>query len=79
MSGNLAAMYFRKRLPGVEVVVIGRPDRERPLVGESTVELTTHFLKGLGLSQLLEERHYHKYLYRDAADTSADAGSATSG
>ncbi|MDN7743897.1 tryptophan 7-halogenase [Burkholderia multivorans] len=61
VSGNLAAMYFRKRLPGVEVVVIGRHDRQRPLVGESTVELTTHFLKGLGLSQLLEERHYHKY------------------
>lgn len=61
ISGNLAAMYFRKRLPDVNVVVIGRQDRERPLVGESTVELTTHFLKGLGLSQLLEERHYHKY------------------
>ncbi|RQS75588.1 NAD(P)/FAD-dependent oxidoreductase [Burkholderia sp. Bp8963] len=61
VSGNLAAMYLRKRLPDVEVVVIGRHDRERPMVGESTVELTTHFLKGLGLSQLLEERHYHKY------------------
>jgi len=61
VAGNLAAMYFYKRLPDVEVVVIGRHDRQRPLVGESTVELTTHFLKGLGLSQLLEERHYHKY------------------
>ncbi|MBN3811320.1 tryptophan 7-halogenase [Paraburkholderia sp. Ac-20347] len=61
ITGNLAAMYFCKRLPEVKVVVIGRHDRARPLVGESTVEITTHFLKGLGLSQLLEERHYHKY------------------
>jgi len=61
ITGNLAAMYFRKRLPDVKVIVIGRHDRERLLVGESTVELTTHFLKALGLSSLLEERHYHKY------------------
>ncbi|WP_211462918.1 NAD(P)/FAD-dependent oxidoreductase [Collimonas silvisoli] len=61
VAGNLAAMYLHKRLPNIEVVVVGRQDRSRPLVGESTVELTTHFLKALGLSQLLEERHYHKY------------------
>ncbi|OHW38685.1 NAD(P)/FAD-dependent oxidoreductase [Pseudomonas [fluorescens] ATCC 17400] len=61
VAGHLAALYFKKRLPGVEVILIGRPDRKRPIVGESTVELTTHFFKGLGLGRLLEEKHYHKY------------------
>lgn len=45
VAGHLAALYLRKRLPGVEVTLIGRPDRKRPIVGESTVELTTHFFK----------------------------------
>lgn len=61
VAGHLAALYLRKRLPGVEVTLIGRPDRKRPIVGESTVELTTHFFKGIGLGSLLEEKHYHKY------------------
>jgi len=54
-------MYLRKRLPEGKIVVVGRTDRQWPLEGESTVELTTHFFKALGLSQLLKERHCHKY------------------
>lgn len=61
IAGNLAAMYFRKRLPEIEVTIVGRIDRKRPIVGESTVELTTHFFEALGLGALLEEKHYHKY------------------
>lgn len=59
--GQLMAMYVRKRLPEIEVTIVGHPDKKRPIVGESTVEVTAHFLEGLGLGALLEEKHYHKY------------------
>jgi len=61
IAGSLAAMYFRKRLPEIDVTLVGRTDRKRPVVGESTVEITTHFFEALGLGTLLEEKHYHKY------------------
>lgn len=61
IAGNLTAMYFQKHFPGIDVSIVGRTDRKRPVVGESTVELTTHFLEALGLGALLEEKHYHKY------------------
>lgn len=61
IAGNLTAMYFRKLLPEIDITLVGRLDRKRPIVGESTVELTTHFLEALGLGTLLEESHYHKY------------------
>lgn len=60
IAGNLAAMYFRKRLPDIDVTLVGRTDQKRPMVGESTVKITTPFFKALGLGTLLEERHYHK-------------------
>lgn len=59
--GHLSALYVKKLIPDIEVVLIGDPDRPRPLVGESTVEVTGQFLQALGLGALLEERHYHKY------------------
>jgi len=61
VAGNLAAAYFRRRFPTHEIVVVGAENRRRPIVGESTVEVTTHFLHGLGLGEHLEEQHYHKY------------------
>lgn len=61
LAGNLAAAYFRKRLPDLEVVIVGAENKKRPIVGESTVELTAYFLHALGLGRALEEEQYHKY------------------
>lgn len=61
VAGNLAAAYFRQRFPTSEIVVIGGENKRRPIVGESTVEVTAHFLHGLGLGEHLEEEQYHKY------------------
>jgi flavin-dependent dehydrogenase len=59
--GNLTALYLSKKIPELEITLIGRTDRQRALVGESTVELSTHFFEALGLGKLLEDKHYHKY------------------
>ncbi len=61
VAGNLAAAYLRRRLPTCQITLVGREDRKRPIVGESTVEVTTHFLQALGLGEHLEEEQYHKY------------------
>lgn len=61
---NLGALYFKKRLPeSTEVIIIGPEDRGGvPLVGESIIEITAHFLEShLGLSQYLQENHLPKY------------------
>lgn len=61
IAGNLASIYFQKQFPDLDITLVGKNDKKRPIVGESTVELTTHFLEALGLGALLEEKHYHKY------------------
>ncbi|WP_462160339.1 NAD(P)/FAD-dependent oxidoreductase [Pseudoalteromonas maricaloris] len=61
IAGNLAAMYFRKKFPDINVTLVGKQKSRSPLVGESTVEVTVQFLNAIGLSTLLEEKHYHKY------------------
>jgi flavin-dependent dehydrogenase len=61
LSGNLAAAYLRRRLPDHEVVIVGKENKKRPIVGESTVEVTAHFLHAIGLGECLEEQQYHKY------------------
>ena len=59
--GNFAAAYFRRYFPRLRVTVVGRSDQELPIVGESLVELSTHFLQDLGLSRTLIEQHLPKY------------------
>ncbi len=59
--GDFAAAYFRRYFPTLRVTVVGRSDQELPIVGESLVELSTHFLQDLGLSRTLIEQHLPKY------------------
>ncbi len=61
LSANLAAAYFRKRLPHLNVVVLGKNDEKRPIVGESTIEYTVRFMYEIGLGPLLEEKHSPKH------------------
>lgn len=61
IAGNLAALYISQKLPELEITIVGKTDKPRTLVGESTVELSTHFFEALGLGKLLEDKHYHKY------------------
>jgi len=61
ITGNLSATYLRKIRPDLNVLVIGRTDRSRPIVGESLVEVSTHFLRDIGLGDLLIEEHFPKY------------------
>lgn len=59
--GNLTALYFSQKMPELDITIIGKSAQRRAIVGESTVELSSHFFEGLGLGKLLEDKHYHKY------------------
>ncbi|WP_239373739.1 NAD(P)/FAD-dependent oxidoreductase [Snodgrassella gandavensis] len=61
ITGNLAALYISQKLPELEITIVGKTDKPHSVVGESTVELSTHFFEALGLGKLLEDKHYHKY------------------
>jgi flavin-dependent dehydrogenase len=60
-TGQLAAAYLRMRFPNLKVAVVEGPNKRRPIVGESFVELTIDFLLELGLGPYLIEQHYPKY------------------
>lgn len=60
VAGNFAAAYFQRYVPTLRVTVVGRSDQELPIVGESLVEFSTHFLQDLGLSRTLIEQHLPK-------------------
>jgi len=60
-TGQLAAAYLRMRFPNLKVAVVESPHKNRPIVGESFVEITVDFLLELGLGTYLVERHYPKY------------------
>lgn len=60
-TGQLAAAYLRMRFPELKVTVVEGPHKNRPIVGESFVEITIDFLLELGLGSYLIERHFPKY------------------
>jgi flavin-dependent dehydrogenase len=60
-TGQLAAAYLQKRFPALGIAVVEGPHKNRPIVGESFVELTIDFLIELGLGPYLVEKHYPKY------------------
>src|ERR1700740_1644300 len=60
-TGQLAAAYLRKRFPNLKVAVVEGPHKNRPIVGESLVEVSVDFLFELGLGAYLVEKHYPKY------------------
>ncbi len=60
-TGQLAAAYLRQRFPNLKVAVVEGPHKNRPIVGESFVEITVDFLLELGLGAYLIEKHYPKY------------------
>jgi flavin-dependent dehydrogenase len=60
-TGQLAAAYLRMRFPSLKVAVVEGPHKNRPIVGESFVEITIDFLMELGLGAYLIEKHYPKY------------------
>ena len=59
--GQLAAAYVRKRFPDLGVAIVEGPHKNRPIVGESFVEVTVDFLLELGLGSYLIEKHFPKY------------------
>jgi hypothetical protein len=60
-TGQLAAAYMRMRFPKLSVAVVEGPHKNRPIVGESFVEITVDFLLELGLGAYLIEKHFPKY------------------
>src|SRR5579864_2535228 len=60
-TGQLAAAYLRMRFPSLRVAVVEGPHKNRPIVGESLVEVSVDFLFDLGLGAYLVEKHYPKY------------------
>ncbi|MBI3942561.1 MAG: tryptophan 7-halogenase, partial [Chloroflexi bacterium] len=61
VAANLAAAYFHKTMPELEVVIVDRSHRNRPIVGESLIDVSTGFLRSIGLGMYLVEKHYPKY------------------
>src|SRR6202166_2919290 len=60
-AGQLAAAYLGKRFPNLKVAVVEGPRKNRPIVGESLVEVSVDFMFELGLGAYLVEKHYPKY------------------
>lgn len=60
-TGQLAAAYLHKHFPDLVISVVEGPHKNRPIVGESFVELTIEFLLELGFGSYLVEDHYPKY------------------
>lgn len=75
-TGQLAAAYLQMRFPSLKFAVVEGPHKNRPIVGESFVEITVDFLLELGLGFYLIENHYPKYgltyYYKPAIDHPAD-------
>lgn len=60
-TGHLAAANLRMRFPKLKVAVVEGPHKNRPIVGESLVEVSVDFMFELGLGAYLVEKHYPKY------------------
>jgi len=60
-TGQLAAAYLRMRFPNLRLAVVEGPHKNRPIVGESFVEIKVDFLIELGLGAYLIEKLYPKY------------------
>ena len=61
ITAHLAAAYFRLHLPNLEVLIIGSGRKGQPIVGESLVEISTCFIRGLGLGDHLIREQFPKY------------------
>jgi flavin-dependent dehydrogenase len=60
-TGHLAAAYMRMRFPNLTVAVVEGLHKNRPIVGESLVEVSVDFLLELGFGAHLVEKHFPKY------------------
>jgi flavin-dependent dehydrogenase len=61
LAGNLLARQLRRRLPGLRVALFERSAERSYKVGESTVEIASHYLvRRQGLSRYLYEQHLPK-------------------
>jgi flavin-dependent dehydrogenase len=70
MAGNLLARQIRRTLPDVQVGIFEKSTEDPHKLGESMVELATnHFIRKLGLSSYLYDRHYPKNGLRFFFDT----------
>lgn len=70
LAGNLLARQLRRRLPGLRVGLFERATQRAYKVGESTVEIASHYLiRRQGLSRYLYEEHLPKNGIRYFFDT----------
>src|ERR1700746_1964360 len=60
-TGQLAAAYLGKRFPSLKGAGGEGPPKNRPIVGESLVEVSVDFMFELGLGAYLVEKQYPKY------------------
>jgi len=70
LAGNLLARQLRRRLPGLRVALFERSTERSYKVGESTVEIASHYLiRRQSLSRYLYEQHLPKNGIRYFFDT----------
>jgi len=78
LAGNLVARQLRRQLPDLSVAVFEKARRPHYKVGESTVEIASHYLvRRLGLSRYLYEQQLPKNGLRFFFDTEARDGELT--
>lgn len=62
VSASLSALFIKKEQPDLKIGMIACPRSSKlPLVGESLTEFSTQLLHSIGLTEYLEEEHFHKY------------------
>ena len=59
--GNLAAAWFRRHMPALQIDIVGPAAPTLPIVGESLVEFSTQLLQEIGLGRHLVEEQLPKY------------------
>ncbi|MFZ4767110.1 MAG: NAD(P)/FAD-dependent oxidoreductase, partial [Roseimicrobium sp.] len=61
IAANMAAAWFKQQHPDLKVTIIGRMEKQPPIVGESLTEYTAVFLRTIGMGDVLETKHMPKY------------------
>ncbi|CAN5185690.1 hypothetical protein BH09BAC5_BH09BAC5_23550 [soil metagenome] len=63
LLANVGALYYKKKFPDAEVLIIGPNERNGlPVVGESIIEITSLFMeRELGLGEYFMNNHLPKY------------------
>lgn len=61
IAGCLAATWLKEHHPDLEIVLVGKTDKQPPVVGESLTEYSRWLMDEIGLRPILDEKHFPKF------------------